>query len=298
MATAAGGPRDFTFRPLRTPEEFRHAETLQREAPGADAALAVPAPTLRTLQDNGGLVLGAFADIYLAGVAVAALGWDGTTLYQNVLATVVRPEYQNHRVGFRLGAFLRDEVLRLGLGEVRWAFDPVHRPSASLSVRRFGARPDALLANYYGRLAEPDGPRDESDRLHVRWTLADPAVERRLAGTLPTATEDAARLDGAAPLVETELGESGLRLPTAVAEPDGRRAHLEVPFDLASIRAHEPASVRRWRHASRDAFRAAFDLGYVVDDFASVSIAHERRCFYFLGPAPPPAEAGAPAAAR
>ncbi len=289
MAGAEGRPSDFLFRPLRKPEEYRHAEELQREALGPEAALSVPAALLRSLQDQGGLALGAFADIYVAGLTAASLGWDGTTLYQQVHLTAVRPEYQSHRLGARLMAYLRDEVLRLGLGEARWSYDPLHRPSASLSVRRLGGRPDAYRPNYYGDLvgAGADRPHEESDRLHVRWTLGDPAVERRLAGELPSAADDLARHRRSSALVETEAAESGLRVPTAVAEPCGASAHLEIPFDLVSVRTHEAASVRRWRHAVRDAFRAAFDLGYVVDDFTVVPIEHERRAFYLLRPGRP-----------
>jgi predicted GNAT superfamily acetyltransferase len=287
VPTATGPTPGFAFRPLRKPDEYRHAEALQREGLGNDAALAVPAPVLRTVQDNGGLVLGAFVDIYLAGVTISSIGWDGSTLYHLSHVTVVRPEYQNHQVGFRLKAFQRDEVLRLGLGEVRWTFDPLQRSSASLSLRRLGARPDRYLTNYFGHLEEEGGPRDESDRLHVRWTLGAPEVERRLAGELPKPEDDLARQARAVAIVRTEPGESGLRLPTAVEEPSGPDASIEVPFDLASVRTHEAASARRWRHAVRDAFRAALDLGYLVDDFATVKVERERRCFYFLSRPPP-----------
>ena len=286
MAGAAGRSGGFAFRPLKKPEEFRHAEELQREGLGDEGAAWVPAPLLRSVQDNGGLVLGAFADIYLAGLTVSSIGWDGSTLYHQALVTVVRPEYQKHRVGFRLLAFARDEVLRLGLGEVRGEFDPLSRAAASLSVRRLGARPDRYLTDYYGQATPGAGGRDETDRLHVRWELSAPEVERRVGGTVPGADDDLARHGRSFPIVQTELGESGLRLPTQVAEPNGSSATLEIPFDLASIRAHEPRSVRRWRHAVRDAFRAAFDLGYAVDDVAAVLLEHERRAFYFLAPRP------------
>ena len=286
MAASPGRPAGFAFRALKKPEEFRHAEELQRDAPGEEGAPSVPAPLLRTVQDNGGLVLGAFADIYLAGVTVSSIGWDGTTLYHQVLATVVRPEYRSHHLGTRLMAFERDEVLRLGLGEVRWEFDPLHRAAASLSVRRLGARPDRYLADYYGQAGDAGSGRDETDRLHVRWELSAAEVERRVGGELPRAEDDLARHARSSPIVQTEPGDSGLRLPTSVAEPTGPSASLEIPFDLASIRSHEPKSVRRWRHAVRDAFRAAFDLGYRVDDFAVVARDHERRAFYFLAPPP------------
>ncbi len=288
-------PGGFVFRSLKKPEEFRTAEELQRGAFGEDAALALPAPLLRAVQDNGGLVLGAFVDIHLAGCVAASIGWDGTTLYHQGLALAVRPEYQNHHVGFRLQAFLRDEVRRLGLAEVRWAIDPLHPPSAALSIRHLGARPDAYLPNYFGHLGRTEARGHETDRLHLCWPLASPEVGRRLAGGVPSAEDDRARHAASSTLIETEVGEHGLRQPTAVAEPSGASAHLEVPFDLGSIRTHEAAAERRWRHAVRDAFRTAFDLGYVVDDFASVRLEHERRDFYFLrAPAEGAVQAGAP----
>jgi len=288
MAANVGGSREFAFRALRKPEEYRHAEELQREALGDEASLAVPSSLLRSVQDHGGLVLGAFADIYLAGLTVSSIGWDGTTLYHHSLLTAVRPEYQNHRVGFRLKAFQRDEVLRLGLPEVRWELDPLRRAAASLAIRHLGARPEGYLTNYFGKLEGSDGPHDESDRLRVRWPLQAPEVERRLAGRLPSPEEDRRRHAASFPVVQAEPGETGLRVPTAVEEPTGPTASLEVPFDFASIRTHEPGSVRRWRHAARDGFRAAFDLGYAVEDFATVSLERERRCFYFLAQSPTP----------
>ena len=286
-ASRATGPgHGFRFRRLEKPEEFRHAEELLRSAAGVDGDLYVPAPLQRSLQDNGGLVLGGFADIYLAGCAISTIGWDGAALYHHSLATVVRPEYRNHGIGFRLKAFQRDEVLALGLSEIRWVFDPLASRAASLSVRRLGAAPDRYLPHYYGQLADDANRGIETDRVRVRWSIASPGVESRVGGSLPTTEEVTERWTRSVALVETEPGESGLRAPTAVVDPDGRPAHLEIPFDLDLVRQHEPSSLPRWRHAVRDAFRAAFDSRYTVDDFAVVSAAHERRSFYFLSPSP------------
>jgi predicted GNAT superfamily acetyltransferase len=282
------GGEGFRFRHLEKPEEFRQVEEVVRAAFGPEEQAGLSPMLQRVLADNGGLVLGAFADIYLAGFSVAHLGWDGTTLYENSYLTVVRPEYQNHHLGFRLKAYQRDEVLKLGLGEVRWVFDPLQSRSAYLSIRRLGATPDRYYPHYFGQLADEANRGLETDRLRAVWSLGAPRVEERMAGRLPGREDDAASWARAFAIVETEPGEHGLRVPTAVAEPEGARAHLEIPFDLGLIRAHEPGSLRRWRHAVRDAFRAALDAGYVVDDFAVVSAEHERRSAYFLAPRPTP----------
>ncbi len=293
---AAGRTEGFRFRRLDKPEEFRQVDELQRTVYGPDSTLSLPPPFLRALEDNGGLVLGAFADIYLAGVTVSVLGWDGTTLYHYSHLTVVRPEYQNHHLGFRLKAFQRDEVLRLGLSQIRGAFDPLQSRNAWLFVRRLGGTPDRYLPHYFGQLADSVNRGLETDRLRCVWSIAEPRVEERIAGHLPTPEEERGRWSASSAVVETETGESGLRVPTAVSEPTGPSAHLEVPFDLAAVREHEPASLRRWRHAVRDAFRAAFDVGYVVDDFVVLPTDHERRSFYLLSPRPkaaaPPAGEG------
>jgi predicted GNAT superfamily acetyltransferase len=275
----------FRFRKLDKPEEFRQVSEVERSVYGPEASgLAPSVPLQRALQDNGGLVLGAFADIYLAGLTASTLGWDGTTLYHYSLLTAVRPEYQNHHLGTQLKLAQRDEVLRLGLHEVRWVLDPLLSRAAWLQVRRLGARPDRYLPHYYGQLADAVNQGLETDRVRVVWTLDAPEVERRVAGEHPSAEDDRRRWDRSSVIVETEPGESGIRIPSAVAEPTGPSAHLEIPFDLALVRQHEPSALRRWRHAVRDAFRVASDFGYAVDDFAVVPIEHERRSYYLLAP--------------
>jgi len=282
--------RGFRFRKLEKPEEFRQALEVHRAVWGDEG---VPTTLQRALQDNGGLVLGAFADIYLAGFALSVLGWDGTTLYQYSHVTAVRPEYQNHHLGFRLKAFQRDEVLKLGLSEIRWTFDPLQSRNARLNVRLLGGVPDRYFIHYYGQMPDTLNRDLESDRVRLRWELTTPRVEERLAGKYPTAEDDVALWKRSTAIVETEVGEKGLRVPAAVSEPSGALAHLEIPFDLAAVREHQPDSLRSWRHAVRDGFRAAFDMGYQVDDFAVVSEAHERRSFYFLSPAPKETPGGA-----
>ncbi len=296
MAGAATGERieGFRFRRLEKPEEFRQVEDVVRATWGPEAAPGLSPMLGRVLQDNGGLVLGAFADIYLAGFSVGLLGWDGTTLYLASFLTAVRPEYQNHHLGFRLKAYQREEVLKWGLGEIRWVFDPLQSRNAWLMVHRLGGRPDRYYPHYFGQLPDAINRGLETDRLRVVWPLAAPEVEARLAGPAPRPEEDRARWERSTAIVESEVGESGLRVPTAVGEPTGTSAHLEIPFDVALIREHEPKALYRWRHAVRDAFRAAQDLRYVVDDFAVVPTEEGRRSFYFLKPQPPAESAPAP----
>lgn len=282
MAAGAGPIEDFRLRRLDKPEEFRQVDQVHQLAWGGEGVDSLPAVLQRAVQDNGGLVLGAFADIYLAGFALGFLGWDGEQLYHYLHHLAVRPEYQNHRVGQRLMSYYRDEAIRLGLSEVRFVFDPLQSKNALLFVRRLGARPDRYHSHYYGQLGDAVNAGLETDRVRAIWSVTAPEVAARLAGTYPTPAEDLRRWATSSPLLESEPGESGIRVPTVVAEPSTDTSHLEIPFDLDLVRAHERAALWRWRHAVRDAFRAAYDLGHRVEDFAVITAEHERRSFYLL----------------
>lgn len=301
MAGSAGleKVREFRLRPIDKPEELRAAEELERQAMGGGDEVPVSVSVLRAAQEHGGLVFGAFADIYLAGVGADLLGWDGSELYRYALLTAVRPEYQHHQLGYRLMQFRRESALQQGLAAIRWSFDPLRSRAARLSVRRLGARPERYLPHHLGRLAWKEEAGLDTDRLRVRWAIADPTIEARLSAAYPSAEEERALWQRARPILSTEPGEHGLRVPVAVEEPVGPSAHLEVPFDLAAVREHEPEALSRWRYAVRDGFRAAQDLGYEVADFLSLAVEHERRCFYLLRPAagppvPSPTAPGAP----
>ncbi|MCI4334188.1 MAG: hypothetical protein L3K04_00910 [Thermoplasmata archaeon] len=297
MAGASGleRVREFRFRPLDKPEELRAAEELERQAMGGGTEVPVNVSVLRGALDHGGLVVGAFADIYLAGVGADLLGWNGSELYRFALLTAVRPEYQHHQVAYRLMAYRREAALQQGIPAMRWNFDPLRSRAARLSLRRLGARCEKYLPHHLGRLGWKEEEEMDSDRLRMRWGLNEPEVEARLAGTVPTGAEDLAAYQSARSVVRTEENDQGLRVPTEVGEPAGPLAHLEIPFDLSAVREHDLPSARRWRYAVRDAFRACTDLGYAPVDFLVLPLEHERRAFYLLRPTPP-ASGGGPAA--
>lgn len=282
---------ELLIRRLRTPEEFRGAEEVQRKAWGMREEHPVPASMQRALQDNGGLILGAFHDIHLVGFNLAFVGWDNQELFYWSHMNAVLPEYQNHQLGFRLKAAQRDEVMRLGLSKIRWTFDPLVSKNAHLSVRRLGARPDKYMHHYYGAMDTAQTEGIPTDRLRATWELGSDRVKERMAGNKPAPEDDTLRAQKGQALLSTEVGDSGLRVPKEVQEPghDAREGFIEVPFDLGLIREHQPGDLKGWRLATREAFRAAIDSGWGVDDFAVVSLEHERRAFYFLSPRPPEA---------
>jgi predicted GNAT superfamily acetyltransferase len=173
--------REFRLRPLDKPEELRAAEELERQAMGGGEEVPVGISVLRAAEEHGGLLFGAFADIYLAGVGADLLGWNGTELYRYALLTAVRPEYQHHQVAYRLMQYRREAALQQGLAALRWTYDPLRSRAARLSIHRLGARVEKYLPHHLGRLQWKEEVGLDTDRLQVRWAIADPAVEARLS---------------------------------------------------------------------------------------------------------------------
>ena len=279
---ASGGTASVEYRRLATPEEYRAAEEVQRAAWGFTTDGAVPHPIQRAFNDNGGLVLGAFAGVELVGMALGFLGREEGRLFHYSHMTGVRPAWQNHHVGFGLKRFQRSEVLRQGLDEIRWTYDPLQSKNARFNVRMLGGRPDRYHPRYYGAMGDAINEGLETDRLRLVWSLRDRRVTDRLEGRRPTPAEDEERWHASTPLLETAVGPTGLRRPARVRPPVETRLALEVPADLGSVRTRDQGSARRWREATREAFTLAFASGYRVDDFAVLAVGGERRGVYFL----------------
>ncbi len=66
------------------------------------------------------------------------------------------------------------------------------------------------------------------------------------------------------------------------APNDEKRLRLEIPTDLAKLRAVDPAQAARWREAVRQAFVRAFADGYRATGFAKRSDQKGVRCDYLL----------------
>ena len=285
MPSAPRAPDPIEIRRLASPEEYRAAEEVQRAAWGFVADGPVPTPIERAINDNGGLALGAFDGERMVGMSLGFLGRDGTSLYHYSHLTGVRPEYQNRQVGWRLKCRQREEALREGLSEIRWTFDPIQAKNAHFNVRRLGGVPDRYYPRYYGVMSDALNTGLETDRLRLRWELTSPRVVRRIEGAAPAPDDAPSSWESTVPLVESVLGPFGVRRPVAVGTPRAERVNLEVPVDLAGVRARDPDGASKWRETVRGAFVSAFDAGYRVDDFEIVPIAAERRAFYLLAKA-------------
>ena len=114
-----------------------------------------------------------------------------------------------------------------------------------------------------------------TDRFVVEWSLADPRVEKVLAGTSPSLDASVSE----APVVNTEDA-NGAELPVERDLPKAPIVRIEIPNDIEQIKADSMELGRRWRSSTRRACLWYLERDYVVEGFHRE--ADTNRCFYHL----------------
>lgn len=251
------GNRAVELRCLHEPSEMVPLEALQREVMGAPDLEVYGRATLVTVPDTGGHVIGAYlvgpgGDEELAGALFGLGGFvDGVP---RILSDWmgVRPELRSAGVGAALKRAQAIMALRGGFDEVVWTADPLRAANARLNHGVLGAVAIGYAVDRYGSeyAAGLYGGMD-SDRLIVRWAIADPAVQEHVVSPLPLRTVDELRS-----LDDRRTGEP-------------MRGFVEIPPDIDALLAADPFGARRQRERVRAELLAAFGAGAIVDGFAS-----------------------------
>jgi predicted GNAT superfamily acetyltransferase len=279
--------RSFLIRDVAGEAEHHAIEEIQKEAWGFNDLDIVPAATLIATQHAGGIVLGAFEGDFMIGFAYAFPAFEEgrTSMHSHMLA--VRTEYRNCRAGFYLKLAQRERTLEKGLDEITWTFDPLQSLNAHLNFSKLGVVSRRYLVNFYGEASSsPLHQGFGTDRLWVSWRLNSDRVKQCISRTpshraakVVAASNDAGSLiqsaliysEGARPLLGDFSG--GL---------SAKRCTIEIPHDINSIKKREPKLGTEWRVATRAAFLAAIEAGFLVEDFVRIESDRGPRWFYSL----------------
>ncbi len=272
------------IRALRTVDEFRECEALQRRAWKMSGDLdVVPVHLLVMVDRNGGLVLGAFDGEALVGFV---FGFPGLTEERKPkhcsYMMGVEPGYQGQSVGYRLKLAQRERVLGQGLDLATWTYDPLESRNAALNIHRLGATCRTYAADYYGPMRDGLNAGFPSDRFEVEWWVASEHVRQRLArADESTAAE---RADAEVPVANfVTRNAAGLPIPGAlVLDKEEPVIRVEIPASYQGVKAADAALALEWRYATRHMFQELFEAGYMVVDFLREEVGEERRCFYVL----------------
>jgi len=256
IRTAAHEPLKVAVRTLR-PEEYGLCEELQRQVWGPGFREQVTDSMMKIHLRLGAVLAGAFTpEGRLIAFVFGLTGVrDGRLLHWSHMLGVDR-DVRDSGLGRHLKLFQRRSLLERGVGEAEWTYDPLESRNAHLNLNRLGAEPVEYQRDVYG-----DGSKSElhsgigTDRFVVRWQLADPEVEARVAGrgTPPAAGERAA------PVVNAD--DDGPYEPPFEL-PDAAVLRVAIPADVQAVKAASTETARRWRRSTRFAFEAYLGRGY------------------------------------
>ena len=192
---------------------------------------------LRALTKAGNYASGAFLDGELVGACMAFFGPPKDASMHSHIAGVSGAA-RGRSVGYALKLHQRAWAMLRGVGEIAWTFDPLIRRNAYFNLVKLAAGAQEYLPNFYGDMHDGINSGDDSDRLLVRWRLADPDVVTACLGGRTSADASALRAAGAA--VALQPSDSGR--PTAGAAGT-RTVLVGIPDDIERIRAYAAWSV-------------------------------------------------------
>jgi predicted GNAT superfamily acetyltransferase len=264
-ADAAALAAGVEVRELTDLREMEAAVRLYATIWGRDANPPVTVELLRAFAKAGNYVAGAFDGDRLVGSCVGFFHAPAEDALHSHIAGVTR-EVAGRHVGFALKLHQRAWALLRGVSEIAWTFDPLVSRNAYFNLAKLGAEAVEYLPNFYGAMLDGINGDDDSDRLLVRWRLADPVVARACAGESvgASATDELA----AGAVVALGVGADGGPAPGRLDLSDGSgTALVAVPADVERLRVTDPASAHAWRAAVREALTALAMRGGHVEGF-------------------------------
>lgn len=249
------------IRPINIETEIRAVENLQKTIWGFPDMEVVPLTQLVAAIHSGGALLGAFDGEELAGFAYGFASFiDGKPGHHSHMLAV-KSEYRNHHLGEKLKLAQRDFVLKQGLNEMSWTFDPLQSLNAYFNFNKLGVVSDQYIADFYGKDATSFLHHTGTDRLWVTWHLDSARVVERIENKASSFD-----FEGVKKLLELTEGE----IPSATSISENlteRHLAIELPANINELQKRDADLANIWREATRTAFLTALKQGYYVKDF-------------------------------
>jgi predicted GNAT superfamily acetyltransferase len=223
------------IRSLTETSELAEAVRLQKEIWGFRDIELLPVRLFVVATKVGGQVFGAFDGSHMIGFLLAIPGLKpGGSSYLHSHMMGVLPEYQNQRVGRMLKLRQREDALERGIAHVEWTFDPLELKNAFFNIERLGAIVRRYVLNQYGSTSSHLHGGLPTDRCVAEWDLSGDRVAQILEGQKP---------------------------PVAATE------RIEVPNNIADLRAADPAQARAIQARVSREFLDCFDRDLTVVGF-------------------------------
>ncbi|MGA2665659.1 MAG: GNAT family N-acetyltransferase [Nitrososphaerales archaeon] len=242
-------------RELETPKEFEGAEEVQMSAWGMGPRGAAPKEVMIAINDNGGLVLGAFLGKEIVGFALTLVGYRAGTTYMYSHMTGVVKEHQSEGIGYLLKRKQREVCLERGFSCIAWTFDPIIARNAFFNFKKLGVVARNYLPDYYGPMNDSINVGWPTDRFLCEWLIEQRELDRvRAYARTPT--------KGAHVVIALRGSEPDAFCGDWKVDTGAERALVDIPSDVVALKARHPEEGKRWREVTREVFQTYFAAGY------------------------------------
>lgn len=260
--TAPSAQERVLVRRVERIEDYRKCEDLQTLVWGPDDIVGIPLLGLVTAQDNGGIVLGAFAPGgALAGFVYSFPGLAPSgRLKQCSVILAVHPDYRDRGVGPRLKLAQRDAALAQGIDLITWTFDPLVGTNAYLNLAKLRGVSSTYLTNLYG-LGRGLNAGLETDRLLVEWWISEADRPGMGLADLPEGSAGAVNVLGSHSPAGVPINR-GYDL-----NQEDEWLLIRIPRDIGAVKETDIDLARAWRAQTREMFLAYLERGYRVRGF-------------------------------
>lgn len=263
-------------------EDFEKCSELEKRIWGTEES--TPPPLLIALQNNGGLLLGAFDERRnLVGFCVGFPGSKDNQSYFYSHQTGVLPELQSSGLGYMLKMKQREYAIKMGFNLIKWTFDPLQGLNGNFNLRKLGVICRTYLPNYYGIMKDKLNEGMPTDRFVAEWWLKSKRVVDKEQGKNAKINLDELLAEGAEIANETKALKKDIRIVVkSNSNIDSDLILIEVPQSIRRVKEESIDLAIDWVQKIRPLFLNYFSKRYIAADFISEIFEGERRNFYLL----------------
>lgn len=262
------------YRSIESIDDLEQVVDLEILVWGIPPRDAVPSSLLHAMVNTGSLVVGAYDDHKLIGMALMfpTSRSNRKLLWSHMAA--VHPAYQSQGIGFELKQFQRKWALENGYLEIGWTFDPLQRGNANFNLHVLGGITNTYYENFYGEITDGINSGLPSDRVEAIWKLRNQRVKQLGQRKQPP------------PLLSISDNVDELCLLRSVdnqpvlsnLSPQQNIYLAEIPSKINVLKETSNKLALAWRLALRNTFQRAFQAGYSAQDFMEIN----GRYYYVL----------------
>lgn len=257
--------RNIEIRPLTTIKDLEKMQEVESAVWKMDP---IPVHQTYTSMQNGGIILGAFAEGELVGFLNSFPGFKQQTVHLCSHMLGILPDYQQDGIGERMKRRQAALARQAGYSLITWTFDPLESRNAHLNLHKLGAVGTMYRPNHYGSLQDEFNQGLPSDRILIEWYLRDRKQKQSYAFNWNK--------------LLLEVDEEQRPVATKVEEQvDLAMANVffvAIPKHFQQIKQRDFELATEWRRKTRTIFEQLFLAGFNATDL----LADEERsvCYY------------------